>query len=1085
MFNYLKQTQNKKSVTKSIPVLPAPSAFTDKFSFTLTSEKITSAGIYTTGGTKVRELWAALSFPAGTHVELWDGKDDFGNTLPADTYVPKVLTHNIQYEWAGVWANTSLNQTGDDMHKPLDPILAIRTMIHPNGKPMALYASGYGEGGAAQGAFYLDNPQVRFTPMSIHGTNQNTDFLATNSTKIFYAGSDPLDSGSESFVYATNKSGNTFSTFSSGVTAKMEWGIEYQSVIGWKKEPASQSFTYNGSMTYTVSDSKPIRYNGISITASTGYNQNLNLSNVSKTGSTFSIPSNYNDIPSGATIIVNYARITDISGIAANDDYVFLSRKQWGNISVLNATTGALVQDLAIDKPSSVCVIGTDLWYAVSGTTVVRRPINTNGSLATATLTLTGFQSVLDINHNGNGLVAIIDGGSSQQIKAFSATTGAALWTRGQLGGLHAPNKEVFNDKFLFNKPTSNGDGLTTEFASIAFEPDGSYWVCDAGNTRIQHFAADGTYINNIQYLVRNYYVKVNKNQPHRVLSSFQEYEIDPTKPIREGWKLKYNWQENGTGNYNGLGDFATLSNGRTYGTQRRNAAGYPVVDVVEFIPATGVRVTNSTVPFGGYKMYDDGSIRWIVNSGGTQTWWRKNITGFDSNNDPIWGSDIWVDSVTVPLAGPEAGAPFSVDHHETTANGALAVFQGGIDYKDAPNQYRLGGLKNGTFKWRGLRTVEANHRGDFPENGEFDWANYGRWKNFEGKVDNDPVAGYYSSRVMAYNEHIVTGHHGEFWRGGQLNKYVHYHQDGLLIGVFGEQRAGGDGRKAPAFQAGNALTPNLVYFTGDTSLNVIHGDESVHQGIHRIKINNTGSIQFLTGTPTNAAPRALAGTDLLAGLKAGDIITGNTNGWTIPAPYNFGEYEDKFIAKLGSQSTDRYRLAGTDIYFEFVAPASGRTLDVTRTLGTNLNLSNWSMKGQVIFPGNMNNDPVTDKAGHYIEVLDDAGLVIAQYYYRRNSGNFYREDYIANGQVYKSLDKEVYAEFLTSLQTQRFTSLEIKGSASGITFEYGDMGVMTVPKFNSSANWQNPTTLRIKFFTQGNPYGRNVGFYKLRFFNT
>lgn len=1077
-----------------IPIeLDEPTVFTDKFKFSLDAPLMTSAGIYDEEGVLVRTLWSAVPFEQGTHVEIWDGKDDLGVTVPTNkTYEPRVLDHNVQYEWAGVWGNTSDEQTGDTIHKPLDPVIAIRIMQHPNGRWVAMYASGYGEGGAAEGFFWLDDPQKRFNPIVIHGTNQNTDYIAFNSTKIFRAGSDPLDNGSETFIYATNKASDTILTFPAGVPAKMDWGITYESTIGYMREPATIQVNYppdQNNQVFTINEPKEFKITS-AVIRNTGQNfiKYLDVNkHFSKVGNTITISQDINNIPAGSIIDIEYARRTDISGIAANDSYIYLSRKLWGKISIINAVSGALIQDLTIDTPSAVTIIGTDLWYATAnGTTVVKRPINSDGSLGTVTLTLNGFESVLDIAASGTN-VTMIDGGNSQQLKTFNLNTGASVWTRGQLKGyLGVGNKEVFNDKWLFNKPTNNGDGLTAEHGSIAYEPDGSYWLCDPGNTRLLHFAADGTYITTIAHEIRSYDVKLNKNNDKLLMATYKVFEIDPTKPTKQGWKLKYNFQENGTGNLIVVQDFTTLSNGRMYGIQRSNAPGYPTVYVVELDPTKGTRVTKSTIAFGNTRMYENGDVKWTVDvedgsPRGKQQFWKKSLTGFDSDGDPLWGPNVKEEEIVIAVTGPKASAPFSNDNSYRTTNGNLIAYEADISTRDAPNQFRLGGIKDGKYMWKSLRTVEANHRGNFPLNGEFDWANYDRLP------DNRPAAGYYGSRVSVYGQHAVASAHGEFWRGGQLNEHVHYHQDGLLIGVTGTQKPGGDPRKAEAFMAGNAITPNLHYWAEDNTLNIIHGDESVHQGIHRIKIKNPNSIRIQTALPTNLPLKTLPGKDLLEGFKRSDVITGSANGWTIPTPH-FNNSDDRFQVAAGSMTTDRYRLASVDLRFVFVMP-SGSTRNVLRDLGTNTNVNSWNLKGLVEFLSNDRNDPA-GYAGVVVEILDDAGLVLADFLYKREN-IFERTTFRFNDTILKDLNEndpdpdKAYRDRVDMTTVGYYKNLEIGSNGNGIVATYGDFGTITVPFKDPNANWRNPKTLRIRFFTLGNIYTRAISFYKLRFFTT
>jgi hypothetical protein len=80
--------------------------------------------------------------------------------------------------------------------------------------------------------------------------------------------------------------------------------------------------------------------------------------------------------------------------------------------------------------------------------------------------------------------------------------------------------------------------------ATIAFTEDGKEaWITDPGNRRI--IRADvGTekILDHVSFLTVQYVAAADWSDPKRVFSNFIEYEVDYTKPLAEGWKLKHNW---------------------------------------------------------------------------------------------------------------------------------------------------------------------------------------------------------------------------------------------------------------------------------------------------------------------------------------------------------------------------------------------------------------------------------------------------------------------------------------------------------------------------------------------------------------
>jgi hypothetical protein len=997
---------------------PIPTDLVNHFTFTLDKKSTTSAGVYIKGTNKlVKELWAAVDFDKGIHTDTWDRKDGLGKQVAEGKYEVRVLSHNIVPNWKGVMANTSRDQIGDNRHKPLDPIIGIRGFMHPITKKWCyLYNSGYGEGGQATAMFYADEPQVRFNPLTIHGTNQNTDITCSNATKIFYIGYDPLDNEAESFAYATDLSGANLINFPKGVKAKMDWGIEYTSVIGYIKQPVKGS--------------------------------------------------------------------ANITGADCNDKYLFLARANMNRISVIDAETGGLLLDVAVNNPGALHVVGNDLWTG-NGTSVTKRPINANGSLGTPTLTIPGFSNVLDINSFGAN-ITIVDGGTSQQIKTYNHTTGAHQWTRGKLGGLMGIGSKVVTEQtYLFNKQTSNGDGKNSEFSSIAFGPKGDYWLCDPGNRRVLHFQADGTYIDQIASESRSYNVRVNPNDPTLVMAGFRVFKVDWSNPdVTKNWKLLWNFQEYGGDIYTDFDGFTTLPNGKMYATRREVVEGRQTIRVVELDPAKGVRRTKCTIPFGMPSMYEDGSIRWIneVAGGprGKQEFWKRDLKGFDADSDPIWGDEYKENEVVTPKEGPKAGLPFSNRHSKRTKNGNIILFEGGISSEDAPGQFRLGGLAKDGFAFQTMATVEKNHRGAFPTDGKFDYANY------ERKPDNSPWNGYFSSDILTLEEIIATFFHGEFWKGGgQTNKCSLFHQDGLFLTTFGYERAGGDQRKGQPYQAGNAITPNL-FKIGDRIF-WVHGDESGHQGIHVVEIEGWNTVRIQVALPSATGPIVLPGIDLLADFKRGDVVTGSKGRWTIPNTHNT-DGNDRFVGLVGGMSTSNYWREGVDLRFEFAMPSGGRR-EVVCDLGTNVGLSSWALRGLVEFDRNERNDP-SGQVGHLIEVLDDAGKVIAEFKYQREPDVFGKTTFRGNGAVMATFNEEdsnpkVAQEATVQMtKTKFYQPLSISSVGGMVRIQYADFGSVNVPVKDTGANIGAPRSLRVKFFTEGNVYSKAVGFYQLRFFD-
>ena len=995
-----------------------PTKLIDNFTFTLKKAGTTSGGVYNIDtGQLVCTLWSARHFEEGTHIERWDHKDDFGNPLTGD-FEARVLSSDIKYNWK-VWANTSASDYGDDVHRPLDDISQIRITQHTDGRWICIYMSNYGESDLAEHYFYLDDPQRAYVFKKEYGGNQITSFVAINSTKIIRTVIDSYDEhNAKNFLFATDRSGKNFTEFSAGQYVKCDVGSEYNHAIGVFKEPIRAS--------------------------------------------------------------------TSPSGLSANDDFIFLSRKGAINhIVVLDEDSGAVLSVTKIDKPSSVRVVGKYLWYVTNGTEVVKREVNANGSLGTITLTLKGFSSVVDIHEFGDN-ITIVDSGTSQQIKTYNINTGAHVWTRGKLGGYTGKgNKEVFDDKWFFNKNSME------EAGSIAFTPKGTYWLSDTGNNRLLHFDIKGKLIDSIYYLPKNYSVKINKNQDSFIISGYNVFEVDPTKPPRQAWKLKYNFLfPHGNDQLVPIRGFTTLSNRRMYGAMKYQIEGRPDAQlmVVELDPLVGVRQTKAIVnpqPFRTDQMYEDGSVRYIAltEANGVvtkQEWWKRELIGFDKDNDPLWGNDVKEEEFVIPPTGPIAGSPIDDAFCYKTDNGCMISYQASLSIKDAPNQYRLAGIKNGKAMFSTLRTVESNYRGVFPRNGEYDWTTF-------DKNDDGSPKGNHGNRVMTYRDHILAGAHCEFRQSGQTNMFYHVHESGLLISVVGEERPWYDRRGPVPYQAGNGFTPSLHRFSKDGKLRIVQGDESVRGGLQVSEIENFDSVEIQVGVPTTLPVAELPGINLLEGLKRGASVTGDVGRWSMDGLY-YTDHNNKFITVLGSMTNDRYRNASTDIRSECIQPDGSPPKYAKCNLGTYAGLNSWNIKGMVEFTGNARNDPSLD-SGLTIQVLDGAGLLIADLFYERERLDYFQTNWKGNGVIFKSYNEyggpNPVGEAMDMHKVNHYQPLEIGASSKGVRFKYADFPELVVPVKDKKANWKEPRFLQVRFATAGTSYNRTISFDELRFHTT
>jgi len=136
-------------------------------------------------------------------------------------------------------------------------------------------------------------------------------------------------------------------------------------------------------------------------------------------------------------------------------------------------------------------------------------------------------------------------------------------------------------------------------------------------------------------------------------------------------------------------------------------------------------------------------------------------------------------------------------------------------------------------------------------------------------------------------------------------------------------------------------------------------------------------------------------------------------------------------------------------------------TYTVTRTLGNNIGVNAWNLSGRLSWNRSHQNE-LNATAGEYIEVLDNNGKIITRLY----------EDYAQTTPLYtfyvhgndKILMQNTQLAILPI--TQNAQPFSISAANGAITFSYAGSSATTSNLIDPTANWKNPTTLRLYFFT-------------------
>jgi FlgD Ig-like domain/Fibronectin type III domain len=519
-----------------------------------------------------------------------------------------------------------------------------------------------------------------------------------------------------------------------------------------------------------------------------------------------------------------------LSGLAvqANGNILAAAVAPDNKIYLFDKVSGAPLGSINVNDPGRMSFSQNgSLWVTTSRAVICYTNVNARPSVATTITAGLVMPLAVAANSTNTDLVLVADGGSSQQIKAFDAR-GTPLWTYGLAGGYQFNGPAVATNKFWFY----NDDGQTAE-TFITFAPDGTFWVGDGGNYRVMHFSVPGNYLEQIMYQPHSYQISVDQTDPSRVFNQFLEFHVDYNEPLQSSWVLKNNWQATLTPNYTfdayGLYDVTTLTNGRTYALVANTNYQFAPYEICE-LTTNGLRFTGeipelTNEPSEGHTWVSfaaNGSIMKVAM--GSPIWYEAALEGFDSSNDPIYGPDTLLATAPDGSNDPVPRCCSGTIGSPITSNKVLISFDSTLN-----NGYHLGGIRLGTANWLWKASPSGNLNG---------LGNY--------EISNSVT--YAGDSVQALDGNVIYGYHGEFFRGeGQAGQYMHYYDDGLFIGQFGEASPGHSPWEGaiPGF-AGNGHWPTLVK-TNDCYY-VWNNDESTH-GPQRWCLVNASNIREQMGS--------------------------------------------------------------------------------------------------------------------------------------------------------------------------------------------------------------------------------------------
>ena len=973
-----------------IPPYELPQLFT----YVLDTSSLVSEGIYNSDSVLVRTLVSTQQYAAGPHIEVWDGLDDNGNTLPTGQYTAKVVSNNIYVVWEGGIGNTSSSFTGYGVHKGNHP---------PD--CMAIYGStayfgvDYNEQNTCTSKFTLTNIQVRQPIDFIAGAVNITPSVydcATDGTSVYWLGVD-ANSSTKSFAYATNCNADTTINLSSGTAYAITFGKTY-STIGFS-----------------------------SITAERG------------------------------------------NSIALYGSYLYLARPLANRIDYYNKNTGAYIGTVSTTNPANIRVDGTVLWCGHS-TTVEKFTINVDGSLTSAGTPITGLLSVQAIAINPiTGNIYVADGSTSQQIRIYN-TSGTLQSTWGTAGG-YLSNAIVSDTKWYWN------DAGNTYKVFLCFDAGGGLWINDPGNCRMQHYNSSQTFVERIQWMLFNYNIGVDDNNPTRIFANALEFSRNYSQTLSgsTGWAQVANWRGQLTGTqysqYQGLLSLLTFANGKTYCFV--NASG-TTLQLIELKSDGTIRFTGQTFSNAYYIDRSGDLYSYNIATNGQAVTQKKRAftSSYDGNGTPVWGgTDITLHST--PVLSDVSNEPTYkgnfTDYRPNNymSDSTLILY----DESKTNTGYHLGAAKNGKWLWKTALATYPTYSGNMPDPSRFD---IGNTVNFAGgtytTVDNITYANY----------------HGEFWSQTQCNIDNMYDDTtGLPLYQIGvAPKLTPPARQAVlAGDAGNAFSIKVIKANGNIYL--FHNDEGIGAKVHSWKINNLSSIKRVTTTLQNAGiyySNAVNSYDMLAGLPntKGNSVTGlNYAKWSFSTlPYSNSGL-DYWKLSTGSLIYDK---KNPDLSIGFASP-----VNVTKMATCNLltlippGLTGWTLDMTMNFQFSNDNFTNGTSSNKYIDLLDTAGKIIFRFYHATttypsvgffaNTTNLYNAGAADATTIKNGLNRLVI--------TSAGGNVSAQFSSSVITTANTSVGV-----FQTGANPLAPAFLKITFLQNGGTsYGINLDVQKASFY--
>ncbi len=710
------------------PASTAPPAATGSardtlsFTFSLSSPRTTSAGVFAADGSLVRTLWRGQRLASGSSTRQWDQRLDDGSPAAPGAYTVRLIHHDINYRWEGVVGNTSAGNTsanGSEMpHRAFLPPASLAI----DGQQLH-FGVGYNEAQTAIQGFDLRQPQRPLSGVTLTDPFIGVGLLASDGVRLYWTNTGGISKAG--FVAAFELAGGGQASFDEGQPLCLNRRPDntcyadqnYRSVFG-------------------------LRAAGLALPTGLAVQKSGNLLAVAYGGE-------------------NIVRLFD-------------------------KTRGRLLAEIAVPlSPHSANQLAMsaagDLWV-VSSTSVLRYTgLATQPRLA---LAISGLDKPLAVAPDpaDDDVLWVADGGASQQLRQFGRN-GLAGQVIGRRGGLSS-DARVGADSLCFlseagrehtalavdgqhqlwlvdtcNNRVLHFDAAGQPLGEMAYLPHSYVATVDGGRP-------NRVFANFLEFEI-DYTRELSAPGAWRLVRNWLA--VLPAA-LRDSNSMNFG--------FGGFPTVHTLANGRSYAMLP--VAGRQVF--VELTAAGTVREITTLRPASAnqtsFVLYENGELGWAADEGGRQFVYRLRLDGFDAAGNPRWA-----ERPTLLASAPRsASAPYhrlgtftgmSAPRFPLTASAKVVFFNGGVD---GPDAYHLGAVAQGGNQW----AWQASPSGPLDGHGAFQSRSADRTIQYGGNV------ALAEGRSILYGYHgefytdLGTG------RVGQANQFMHFFDNGLFVGQFG-----------------------------------------------------------------------------------------------------------------------------------------------------------------------------------------------------------------------------------------------------------------------------------------------------------